>query len=160
MATRKTSTIKNPLPAGLTPGPGAAMVAVGDVIARRMEILNDAMANPGKADLRELALMSSEKVEAFSASAAVVTRDAGKLSADLGQAAGEEAALAARALSDMGRSASPLAMATIQADYMMGLWSRAAGRGIALSTAVAGTQAAAWAPIGAAAVANAKRLKR
>jgi phage-related tail protein len=141
-------------------GPAAALSAVSDVVARRLEIVGEAMANPAKADLREIALMSSEKLEAFSASAAVVTRQAGKMSAEMGQAAGEEAALAARALTEMGRATSPLGLASAQADYLMGFWSRATSRAVALNATLAAGQAAAWAPVTSAAVANAKRLKR
>ena len=45
--------------------------ASGDVIARRLEIVADGLRDPLRADLREMSLMGSEKVEALSASAAV-----------------------------------------------------------------------------------------
>ena len=45
--------------------------ASGDVIARRLEIVADALRDPMKADLRELSLMGSEKVEALTASAEI-----------------------------------------------------------------------------------------
>ena len=50
--------------------------ASGDVIARRLEIVADALRDPMKADLREMSLMGSEKVEALTASATISSRRA------------------------------------------------------------------------------------
>ena len=47
--------------------------ASGDVIARRLEIVAEAVRDPLKADLREMSLMGSEKVEALPASAGAGT---------------------------------------------------------------------------------------
>ena len=93
--------------------------ASGDVIARRLEIVADGFRDPLKADLREMSLMGSEKVEALSASAAVGLN-----------------------------GAAALAM------------SRAVSDGWAFGATMLKLQADALAPIHAAAVANAKRLKR
>ena len=97
--------------------------ASGDVIARRLEIVADALRDPMKADLREMSLMGSEKVEALTASASAGLNGAMNLAAT---------SAGLRAVSD----------------------------GWAFGTTMMKLQAETLAPIHAAAVANAKRLKR
>lgn len=139
---------------------GEMMKAATDVIAARLEIMAAGMANPGKADLVEMSLMSSEKVEAMSASAATLTANLGALGGRLSKAATDEVALASKAASAMSTAASPAAFAAIQYDYALGWWSRAAGQMLTLNTEVLKAQADALKPIHDTAVANAKRLKR
>lgn len=139
---------------------GEMLQAAGDVIAARLEIMAAGMADPRKADLKEISLMSSEKVEALTASAASVTRNFGDLGGRLAKAAMAEAGLASKAASAMTTAASPAAFATMHYNYAVGLWGRAAGQMLTLNTELLKAQADALKPIHTTAVANAKRLKR
>lgn len=139
---------------------GEMMQAAGDVIAARLEIMAAGLANPGKADLREMSLMSSEKIEALSASAAAVGRNVGDLSGRLTKSAMAEVGIASRAASTMATASSPAALVAIQYNYAVGWWGRAAGQLLTLNTELLKVQADAMKPIHKTAVANAKRLKR
>lgn len=139
---------------------GEMLQAAGDVIAARLEIMAAGMADPRKADLKEMSLMSSEKVEALTASAASVTRNFGDLGGRLTKAAMAEAGLASKAASAMATAASPAAFASMQYNYAVGWWGRAAGQMLTLNTELLKAQAEALKPIHTTAVANAKRLKR
>ncbi|CAN5196749.1 hypothetical protein BH09PSE1_BH09PSE1_19570 [soil metagenome] len=139
---------------------GEMMKAAGDVIAARMEILAAGMADPRKTDLKEISLMSSEKVEALSESAASLTRNLGALGDRLSQSAADEMALAGKAAGVMASASTPQAFAAAQYDYALGWWSRAAGQMLTLNSEMLKAQAEALKPVHDTAVANAKRLKR
>ena len=139
---------------------GEMMQAASDVIAARLEIMAAGLANPAKADLAEMSLMSSEKVEALSASAATLAGNMGDLGARLSKSASDELNLASKAASSMANAASPAAFAAVQYDYALGWWSRAAGQMLTLNTELLKAQADALKPIHDTAVANARRLKR
>lgn len=139
---------------------GETLRAAGDVIAARLEIMAAGLVDPRKADLRELSLMGSEKVEALSASAAAVARNFGDLGGRMAKAAVTEAGLASRAASAMTTAAGPAALAALQYDYAVGWWGRAAGQMLTLNSELMKAQADALAPIHRTAVANARRLKR
>jgi hypothetical protein len=139
---------------------GEMMQAASDVIAARLGIMAAGLANPAKADLAEMSLMSSEKVEALSASAATLGANLGDLGARLSKSASDEMALASKAASSMAGASSPAAFAAVQYDYALGWWSRAAGQMLTLNTELLKAQADALKPIHDTAVANAKRLKR
>ena len=139
---------------------GEMLQASGDVIAARLEIMAAGMANPVKADLKEMSLMSSEKVEAMSASATALARNFGDLGGRLTKTAMDEAGFASRAASAMATAASPAGLAMTQYDYAVGWWGRAAGQMLTLNTELLKAQADALRPIHGTAVANARRLKR
>jgi len=139
---------------------GETMKAAGDVIAARLEILAAGMADPRKTDLEEIALMSSEKVEALSESAASLTRNLGALGERLSRTAADEFALAGKAAGAMAGAASPQAFATAQYNYAIGWFNRATSQMLTLNTEVLKAQAEALKPIHQTAVANARRLKR
>jgi hypothetical protein len=139
---------------------GAEMLqAAGDVIAARMEIMAAGLADPRKADLKELSLMTSEKVEALSASATSMGKTLGHIGERLGAGAVAEAGLATRAVSEMAAAATPAGALQAQYSYALGWWSRAAGQMLTLNSALLRGQAEAIRPIHQTAVANAKRLK-
>lgn len=138
---------------------GEMMRAAGDVIAARLEIMARGLADPGRADLREMSLMGTEKVEALSASATAVARNLGDLGDQLGRSVLAEVGHAAQTASRMA-TADPAALAGLQFHYAVGWWSRAAAQAFSLNAALLKTQAEALTPIQAAAVANAKRLRR
>ena len=137
---------------------GEMLQASGEVISARLEIMAAGLANPGKTDLVEMALMSSEKVAAMSASASTVTRNFGDLSDRMARSAANEMHLASRAASAMASAGDPATLATLQYNY--GWWGRATGQMLTLNTELLKAQAQALDPIHRTAVANAKRLKR
>ena len=104
---------------------GEMMKAASDVIAARLEILATGLADPRKTDLTEISLMSSEKVEAMSESAATLGRNFGALGERLSHNASEEMRRASKAVSAMAGAASPQAFVAVQYDYALAWWSRA-----------------------------------
>ena len=92
---------------------GEMLKAAGDVIAARLEIMAAGLANPGKADMTEISLMSSEKVEALSASAATLARNFGDLGGRLSQSAMEEVGFASRAVTALSAAPTPAAFASV-----------------------------------------------
>lgn len=145
----------------LTPVSGGEMLhAAGEVVAARLRILAEGLADPRKADLREMSLMGTEKVEAMAASAAAVGRTLGEIGGRLGGAVAAEAGIASRAAADMAAADSPAALAQAQFSYAVGWWSRAAGQALTLNADLLKAHAEAMRPIHRAATANAKRLKR
>jgi hypothetical protein len=139
---------------------GEMMKAAGDVINARLEIMAAGMADPRKVDLTELSLMSSEKVEAISASASAMARTFGDIGGRLGSGVMTEAGLASKAATSIASAATPAAAIQAQYDYAVGWWSRAAGQMLTLNTALLKGQADAMRPLHRTAVDNAKRLKK
>jgi hypothetical protein len=134
--------------------------ASGDVIARRLEIVADALRDPMKADLREMSLMGSEKVEALTASAAVGLNSVAAMAATTAAVAARETAAAQGALGEVLKAGSPAEAALAQGAWATAAMSRAVSDGWTFGATMLKLQADALAPIHAAAVANAKRLKK
>lgn len=134
--------------------------ASASVIARRMEIVGQALADPLRADHVELGLMGAEKVEALAASAGAACVGALDLADRAGRIAAREGQAAAAHLSDLSSASSLVEAAGRQAAWNMGVWTRAVVDGWTLGGALLKAQAEALAPIHAAATANARRLKR
>ena len=134
--------------------------ASGDVIARRLEIVAEAMRDPTKADLKELALMGSEKVEALAASAAVGLNGAARVAGRASSVAAREGAAARQALDEVLSARSPMEAMTAQGLWAANAWSRSMRDGWAMSAALMKLQADTLKPIHKAATANARRLKR
>ncbi len=139
---------------------GEMMRAASDVIAARLNIMAEGLANPMKADMAEMSLMSTEKVEALTASAAAVASNFGDLTTRLSNSALDEVGHAQRVVSAMTSAATPAGAATAQFNYAVGWWGRAAGQMMTLNTEILKAQADALRPIHSVAVANARRLKR
>ncbi|CAN5219734.1 hypothetical protein BH10PSE2_BH10PSE2_12560 [soil metagenome] len=139
---------------------GEMLKAAGDVIAARLEIMAAGLANPGKADFKEMSLMSSEKVEALSASAQTIASNFTDLSARMSKSAMDEVDHASRAASAMSTAASPAALAGAQYAYAVGWWGRMTGQMLTLNTELLKAQADALRPVHDTAVANARRLKK
>ncbi len=139
---------------------GEMLQASGDVINARLEIMAAGMADPRKLDLMELSLMSTEKVEALSASASAMAKTFGDIGDRVGSGVMTEAGLASRAVTAITSAATPAAALQAQYSYAVGWWSRAAGQMLTLNTALLKGQADALRPIHETAVANAKRLKK
>ena len=134
--------------------------ASGDVIARRLEIVAEAVRDPLKADLREMSLMGSEKVEALTASASAGLNGAMNLAATSAAVAARETAAAQGALNAVLTARNPAEAALAQSNWVTAAMGRAVSDGWAFGTTMMKVQAETLAPIHAAAVANAKRLKR
>jgi hypothetical protein len=139
---------------------GEMMRAASDVIAARMTIMAEGFANPMKADVREMSLMGTEKMEAMSASAAAVAGTLGELAARTSRSAMDEMGHAARAASAIAAATTPQGAASAQMTWAMGWWSRASTQMLSLNTELLKAQAEALKPIHAAATANARRLKK
>jgi hypothetical protein len=134
--------------------------ASGDVIARRLEIVAEAVRDPLKADLREISLMGSEKVEALTASASAGLNGAMNLAATTAAVAARETAAAQTALGSVLKAGNPAEAALAQGAWVSAAMGRAVSDGWAFGATMLKLQADALAPIHAAAVANAKRLKK
>lgn len=139
---------------------GEMMRAASDVIAARMAIMAEGFANPMKADVREMSLMGTEKLEAMNASASAVAGTLGDLAARTSKSAMDEMGYAARAASAMASAATPQGAASAQIAWAMGWWSRASTQMLSLNTELLKAHAEALKPIHAAATANARRLKK
>lgn len=117
------------------------------------------LTNPKGQDLKELALMSSEKTAALTASASAVAASAGAIGQRLGQAAMAEGAMALNAAAQIAEARTPAEMAAAQLRYALGWWGRAASQAAILNTELMQAQAEAVAPIHKTATANARRLR-
>ena len=118
------------------------------------------MRDPLKADLREMSLMGSEKVEALTASASAGLNGAMNLAATSAAVAARETAAAQGALNAVRTARNPAEAALAQSNWVTAAMGRAVSDGWAFGTTMMKLQAETLAPIHAAAVANAKRLKR
>jgi len=136
------------------------LTAAGDVVSARLRILASAVSDPRKTDLVEMSLMSSEKVEALSRSAAAVSRAVGEIGGRLGAGAMAEAGLASRCAVAVAAAPSPAAAFAAQWSYGAGWWDRAADQLLALQSLVLKSQADALRPIARTAAANARRLRK
>lgn len=134
--------------------------ASGDVIARRLAIMAEAMADPSKADMAELTLMGSEKLDAMTKSARIGLNGAAVLAQTAQSMAARETATAGRALEAVMQSQNPAEMMAAQGAWAAGALSRTLEQSWAMGAAMLKLQTDALQPIHAAATANAERLKR
>ena len=139
---------------------GEMLQAAGDVINARLEIMAAGMTDPRKIDLTEMSLMSSEKVEALSASASAMAKTFGDIGGRLGSSVVSEAGLASKAAASIASASTPAAAMQAQYSYAVGWWSRATAQMLNLNTTLLKGQADAMRPIHRTAVDNAKRLKK
>lgn len=152
---------KNATSAAITAVSGGEMLrAASDVIAARLNIMAEGLADPMKIDMAEMSLMGTEKAEAFSESAAAVAGNLGDLAARMSKSAMDEMGHAQKAAAAITSAATPAGAATAQYNYAVGWWGRAAGQMLTLNTELLKAQADALKPIHSAAVANARRLKK
>lgn len=133
--------------------------ASAKVIARRMTIMGEAMANPLLADHAELGRMGPEKVQAMTASAGALAAGAMDMVDQGRRIADREGAEASAHMTRLASADSLASAAALQAAWGMGVWSRALSDSWTLGESMLKLQAKALSPIHAAAVANAKRLK-
>ncbi|MES2862371.1 MAG: phasin family protein [Pseudomonadota bacterium] len=139
---------------------GEMLRAASDVIAARLNIMAEGLANPMKADMREMSLMSTEKMEAMTESAVAVAGNLGDLAARVSKSAMDEVAHAQKAAAAIAAAKTPQGAATAHYDYAVAWWGRAASQMLTLNTELLKAQADALKPIHSAAVANASRLKK
>lgn len=134
--------------------------ASGDVVARRLEIMAEAVRDPLKADYAELSLMGSEKVEALTAAAAIGVSGAVRAAETVRRVAERETAAARQALDAIAGASTPAEAVGVQGKWALDAWSRSLRDGWALGASMLKLQADALQPIHAAATANASRLKK
>lgn len=147
--------------AAITAESGGEMFrAASDVIAARLNILAQGIADPRRADVREISLMGAEKMEAMTDSAVAVGGALGDLAARASRSALDEIGHAQKAAARIAAADTPGAAAAAQFDYALAWWGRAAGQMLTFNTEVLKAQSDALRPIHSAAVANAKRLKK
>ena len=91
--------------------------------------------------------MSSEKIEALSASAAAVAGNLGDVGRPVSQSAMDEMATPSRPPPPSPQPPRPQAAATAQYNYAVGWWGRAAGQMLTLNTELLKAQADAMKPI-------------
>jgi len=133
--------------------------ASAQVIARRLAIMGEALADPLNADHAELGRMGAEKVEALTASAGAVASGALDL-ADQGRRIADRESLEASAhMARLSRADTLASAAALQTAWGMGLWSRTLSDSWDMGNTMLKLQAEALSPIHAAVVANARRLK-
>lgn len=131
-----------------------------EVIAARLRLMAEGLADPLNADHTEMRLMASEKVEAMSASAAATHRHVHRIAGQMSEAASREASEAARTARAVLAAGDPLTVVSLQTAWMLGLWSRAAETGLALTRGMEAAGQDALKPFHRTTLANAKRLKR
>lgn len=134
--------------------------AARDVMAARLEILAAGLVDPARADLAEMSLMGSEKVEALSASVGAMAEGLGRAGGRVALGAAQEADRALEAAAAAARARTPAQFLEAQLSYGLGLWGRAMSQAVTLNRDLLKAQSEALAPIHAAATANARRLKR
>ena len=134
--------------------------ASGDVIARRLEIVAEAVRDPLKADYAELALMGSEKVEALTASARAGLGASLAMAEAGAAAAARETAAAGRAMEAVMTAGSTAEALAAQSQWAAQAFSRALNDGWAAGAALLRLQAGMMKSIHAAATANARRLRK
>jgi hypothetical protein len=134
--------------------------ASGDVIARRLAIMAEAVADPARADMAELALMGSEKLDAMTESARIGLNGAAVLAQTAQSVAARETATAGRAFGAVMRSETPAQMLAAQSAWAAEAWTRTLEQGWAMGAAMLKLQTDALQPIHAAATANAERLRK
>lgn len=134
--------------------------ASGRVIARRLEIVAEAVRDPSRADLTELTLMGAEKVEAMSRVAESGLRGAAVLAAEASAVATRETEAARAALDAAAAARNPVELAVAQGTWASGVMGRAAADAWRLGAVWMRLGSDAFAPIRDAAAANAERLKK
>lgn len=133
--------------------------AAGEVIAARLAILASAAADPANADFAEIRLMSAEKIEALTASGAVLADRMAAEGDRFGESIMDETRLGLDVARRMSTAGSPGEALAVHAQWAVGWWGRASARALLLNAAALEAQQAAFEPIRRAALDNAERLK-
>lgn len=134
--------------------------ASGAVIARRLEIVAEAMRDPARADLAEINRMGVEKVVAAGRAAEAGVRGASALMGEANAAALREGKAAGQAMAAVLAARNPAELAVAQTAYASGVMSRAAADAWRFGAAWMRLGADTLSPIRETAKANAERLKK
>jgi hypothetical protein len=139
---------------------GELGVNAGEVIAKRLALGAQALADPAGADHAEFSRMVTEKMTAFSQAGAASLAHSGKAaSLAMNYVAGEIAA-STRAAAAISRAAdNPASLAVAGAGIMMDWFGRAFEQSLAVAGLAGQMQSAAMKPIHRTAKRNARRLK-
>ena len=135
-------------------------VASAQVVAARLALIGGGPAGVGIDAADEIARMTPEKVEAFTAAGASMAGHLGTMAARGAQAMADESAHAVRACADLAAARSPLDFALAQSRYLAGVFARASTGAVAMTSLATRLQADALSPIHKTATSNARRLTR
>lgn len=133
--------------------------ASGRVIAKRMSLLSEAMADPANADHAELSRMGTEKLVAAAASAEALIEGGVGLARAASSIAEREAEHGTHLMQDISHARSLADVAMLQAQWGLAAWNRALSDGQDMTSRLLDTQARALSPIHSAVTDNASRLK-
>ena len=139
---------------------GELAVAAGKVIALRTALGVAGMADPAKADHRELARILPEKSEAVAAAGSILLQRSGQVAQQVLTFAVGEMIAASDATWRLAACSSPAALATAQRNLGLAWAARVLSQSITLGTIAMRSQHAAMAPFHRVATANADRLSR
>lgn len=131
-----------------------------EVIAARLRLMAEGLTDPLNADHAEMRLMATEKVEALMASATATTRHLGQAADQVSRAVSREVQEAALTAHAVISARDPVTAVSLQTAWMLGMWSRAAETGLALTQEMEAAGEDALKPIHRTTLANARRLKR
>lgn len=129
------------------------------VIAKRLTIMSEALADPLHADHAELSRMGTEKVVAMTAATEALIDGAVDLTRTSYSIAEREADLGSSLINQMSQARSLTDVALLQAQWGMAAWGRAFSDSQALTLSLLDTQARALKPIHGTVTRNASRLK-
>lgn len=136
-----------------------ALGAAAGVIAARAEMTALAYANPSAEAGVELGLMVTEKVAAFSESAAAVAAGAADFAGRGARYAADEAAAGARGMAQLADCRTPAELLSLQGRLVADFWGRSLAYGLGLNVAAARAGERALAPVHRTVTANHRRLK-
>jgi hypothetical protein len=137
-----------------------ALGAAANVIAARTELAALAVANPTAEAGRELNLMVTEKVAAFSKAGAEVVAGAQAMAGHGARYAADEATAAGKGLARLSACRSPAEMALVQGELMADFVSRSLSFGFGLNSLAVRTGSRALSPVHKAVTANERRLNK
>ena len=143
--------------ANLAKGAELAM-ASSRVVSKRTELGVAAIADPLRAEHRELERIIPEKTKAFSASNAVLIRGLGEMAEQAASFVINEMAIATRMTSELALCRTPAAVLGLQSRLAMEWYGRVFSQYIALAALAVRSQGAMLTPVHRAATDNARRL--
>jgi hypothetical protein len=135
-------------------------MASAQVVAARLALMGGAPAVAGVDAAAEIARMTPEKIEAFTAAGAAMAGHMGTMAARGARAIADEGAHAVQACADLAAARSPMEVALAQGRYLTAMLARASTGAVAMTALATRLQADALSPIHRTATANARRLGR
>jgi hypothetical protein len=135
-------------------------MAAGAVIGHRVVMGAQALQDPTTIDHAELTLMTTEKIEAFTASSHAVLNELQDINRELVKFTVGQAAGCFKAAWEVATAHSPIHALEAQRRWMVEAWARANAHTMRMTTLSAGVSALALAPVHETVTDNARRLAR